>query len=122
MKESLEGTVSASHLTSNRNVLLTRRDNTLYVHLHTDPVGDAVKLKPLAVLPRRATLLNTGKRVDCSLDLVPSEHVEQGRYLRLRNLPVNQFANSVLVVKLEFDQLPDAAQGAKTEKNDIKQR
>ena len=39
--------------------------------------------------------------------MVPSEHVEQGRYLRLRKLPVNALANTVLVVKLEFDRSPD---------------
>ncbi|MDW8310945.1 MAG: hypothetical protein RMK20_16355, partial [Verrucomicrobiales bacterium] len=83
------------------------KDHTLYVHLQTDPVGDVVKLKPLALAPRRATLLNTGKPVEWSLDLVPSEHDEQGRYLRLRRLPVNQLSNTVLVVKLEFDHLPE---------------
>jgi alpha-L-fucosidase len=105
VKESLEGTVPASHWTANRNVLLTRRDNNLYVHLVADPIGDVVKLKPLAVLPRKATLLNTGQNVACSLDLVPSEHAQQGRYLRLRLLPANELANTVMVVKLEFDQL-----------------
>jgi alpha-L-fucosidase len=107
VNESLENVEPASHLTANRNVLLTRKGHTLYVHLHTDPVGDVVKLKPLALAPRRATLLNTGKPVEWSLDFVPSEHVEQGRYLRLRRLPVNQLANTVLVVKLEFDHLPE---------------
>lgn len=107
VKESLEGTVPASHLTSNRQVLLTRKENTIYVHLTTDPTGDAIKLAPLIQLPRKATLLNTGQPVECSVELVPSEHVAQHRYLRLRKLPVNELANTVLVVKLEFDRLPD---------------
>jgi alpha-L-fucosidase len=107
VRESLEGVVPASHLTSNRNALLTRRDNTLYVHLAQDPLSEAVKLKPLAVLPRRATLLNTGKRVDCVVDMAPSDHAEQKPYLRLRKLPVNKLTNTVLVVKLEFDTLPE---------------
>jgi len=106
IRESVEGTTPASHLTLNRDVLLTRRDNTLYVLLSSDPRGDAVKLKPIADLPRRATLLNTGAPVACSIDLVPSEHGDQGRYLRLTRLPVNEHANTVLVVKLEFDHLP----------------
>jgi len=111
----------ASHLTANRNVLLTRKDNTLYVHLNTDPVGEVVKLKPLAIAPRKATLLNTGKPVEWSLDLVPSEHSEQGRYLRLRELPANELANTVMVVKLEFDRLTEAT-GLKSDADDIKQR
>ena len=122
VKESLEGTVPASHLTANRNVLLTQKGNDLYVHLVNDPVGEAVKLKPLATLPRRATLLNTGQAIPCSIDLVPSEHADQGRYLRLGKLPVNEHANTVLVVKLEFDHLPDAAPASATPGDDIKQR
>jgi alpha-L-fucosidase len=106
VRESLEGTTPASHLTANRDVLLSRRGNDLYVILYADPKGDAVKLKPLALLPRRATLLNTGATIPCSLDLVPSEHGDQGRYLRLTKLPVNEQANTVLVAKLEFDHLP----------------
>jgi len=106
VRESLEGTVPASHLTENRNVLLTRRGNTLYVHLHKDPECSAVKLKPLAVLPLRATLLNTGAEVACVVDMPPTEHERQRPCLRLVNLPVNELGNTVLVVKLEFDRLP----------------
>jgi alpha-L-fucosidase len=105
VRESLEGTVPCSNLTSNRNVLLTRKGNTIYVHLHRDPLTSAVKLKPLTTRPRRATLLNTGRPVDFAVDLAPSDHLEQKAYLRLRNLPVNEMPNTVLVVKLEFDQI-----------------
>ncbi|MCX6899643.1 MAG: alpha-L-fucosidase [Verrucomicrobia bacterium] len=110
IRESLEGTVPASHLTTNRNVLMTRRGNTLYVILHKDPMSEAVKLKPLTAAPRRVTLLNTGKPVECAVDMVPSDHVEQKGYLRLRKLPVDELANTVLVAKLEFDRLPELDQ------------
>jgi alpha-L-fucosidase len=107
IKESLEGAVPASHLTSNRNVLLTRKGTTVYVHLMSDPTGEAIKLSPLTVAPRKAILLNTGQPVECSLEMVPSEHVEQRQYLRLRKLPANEMANTVMIVKLEFDRLPE---------------
>ncbi|SPE41473.1 Glycoside hydrolase, family 29 (Alpha-L-fucosidase) [Candidatus Sulfopaludibacter sp. SbA3] len=103
VKESLEGATPASQLTANRNILLTRKGNVVYVHLHRDPLAESVKLKPLAVAPRRATLLNTGQPVSFALDLAPSDHTEQKAYLRLRKLPVNEMPNTVLVVKLEFD-------------------
>jgi alpha-L-fucosidase len=122
VKESFTGVTPASHLTSNRNVLLTRKANTVYVHLCADPVGDVVKLKPMNTLPRKATMLNDGRPVECSIDIVPSEHVDQGRFLRIRRIPVNELANTVPVVKLEFDSLPDAAAGADTGKDDIKVR
>jgi alpha-L-fucosidase len=85
----------------------------LIEHHRRDPKGDAVKLKPLALLPRRATLLNTGAAIPCSLDLVPSEHGDQGRYLRLGKLPVNEDANTMLVAKLGFDRLPAVLGSAK---------
>ncbi len=107
VQESLEGARPASHLTANRGVLLTRKGDTLYVHLHKDPTAEAVKLKPISVAPRRATLLNNGEPVADAVEMVPSDHVEHKPYLRLRSLPVNELANTVLVVKLEFDRLPD---------------
>ena len=103
VRESLEAVQPASQLTTNRMVMLTRRDRTLYVHLTQDPPGDGVKLKPINVLPKRATLLNTGKPVDFVVNLTPADHKEQKAYLRLMHLPTNEMANTVLVVKLEFD-------------------
>jgi len=113
VRESLEGVQPASQLTSNRTVMLTRRDRTLYVHLNSDPPGDGLKLKPINVAPKRATLLNTGKPVDFVVNLTPADHREQKAYLRLRHLPVNQMANTVLVVKLEFDRPLDELVNAK---------
>jgi alpha-L-fucosidase len=87
-------------------VLLTRRGNTVYVHGHRDPVSDSVKLKPLARLPRRATLLNTGRPVQCVVDMAPSDHVERAAYLRIVDLPANEMSNTVMVIKLEFEGAP----------------
>lgn len=122
VKESLENTVPASHLTENRNVLLTRRGNTLYVHLNKDPECATVKLKPLAVLPRHATLLNTGAEVTCVVDMPPSEHERRHLCLRLTNLPVNELSNSLLVVKLDFEHLPEALPAPVTNVSDLMER
>ena len=73
-------------------------------------------------LPRRATLLNTGKPLVCSTELVPQDHVAQKSFLRVRGLPVNELANTVLVVKLEFDKLPEAAAVSAVDADDIKRR
>jgi alpha-L-fucosidase len=48
-------------------------------------------------------LLNDGRRVECVVNVAPSDHASQRPYLRLQKLPVNELANTVLVVKLEFD-------------------
>lgn len=108
VRQAFHNVTPASHLIHNRQVLLTRRDSTLYVILHRDPISEGVKLKPIDTAPRRATLLNTGAEVSWALDIAPSEHAGGRKYLRLRGLPVNEMSNTVPVVKLEFDDLPGA--------------
>lgn len=103
VKESFEDVEPASDLTTNRSVLLTGRGQVLYVHLNSDPVGEAVKLKPFTQVPKRATLLNDGSEVRCVANLAPSDHLEQKPYLRLVKLPTNRMADTVLVIKLELD-------------------
>jgi alpha-L-fucosidase len=105
VREAFDDATPFSNLTVNRSVLLTRKGNTLYVVLHRDPLTEAVKLKPLAQLPRRATLLNDGRELPCTVSMLPSDHTEQRGYLTIHRLPINEMANTVLVVKLEFDRL-----------------
>ena len=107
VREAFENVEPASNLTQNKEVLLTRKDNTLYVHLVSDPKTHAVKLDPINIAPNKATLLNTGEPVEFAVELVPSNHVEHKPYLRLRNLPVNDQINTILIVKLEFEKAPD---------------
>ncbi len=108
----------ASQLIDNDDVLLTRDGNTLYVHLTRYPTTRRVSLKPIAVAPREAILLNTGEELDISLADLPTlrmgpngQHVpEEQRYLRLRELPVDAHGDTVLVAKLVFDDLDAALQ------------
>jgi alpha-L-fucosidase len=107
VKESFEGTEPASHLTSNMNVMLTKRKNILYVHLNKDPEGNVVKLRPFVNAPKTAILLNTGQKVNFELEFAPQDHLVKKSYLRLINLPTNEMSNTVLVLKLEFDRPPE---------------
>ncbi len=106
VEEALVEVEPCSDLIVNREVLLTRRGNTLYVHLVTPPRTNAVILAPLAKLPRTATLLNTGEPVQTRLDRLPERFRDPGPSLRLYDLPVNEHAGTALVVKLEFDEDP----------------
>lgn len=101
--ESFSSVESDSGLIDSPGVLVTKKGKIVYVHLNKLPIGEGVKLKPITVAPEKATLLNTGKKVDFVVNLSPSDHATQQPYLRLRNLPVNEMADTVLVVKLEFD-------------------
>ena len=117
VKEAFVGAVPASHLVwtdamhmeggagarvVRDDFLITRRDNTIYIHLYNPPQGTAVVLAPIGVAPKRAVLLNTGQELETRVDVTPW-HWRERPYLRIRNLPVNELAGEVMVIKLEFD-------------------
>ena len=105
VRESYVDAEPASQLTGNRAVLLTRKGDSLYVHLGHEPASAAVGLKPLEVQPVEATLLNTGAPVEARVEMVP-DHWAEKPYLRLCHLPVNELADQVLVVRLRFSAPP----------------
>lgn len=106
VKESLLDVDAAGMMTRNRNVLLTQRGATLYVHLFKEQETPAVYPTPIATLPRRATLLNTGERIECEVMAPPRLALQKpNRCLRLKNLPVSGPTSAGLVVKLEFEHL-----------------
>ncbi len=94
----------ACGLSTSQDIILTARDNILYVHLFKEPKTTAVILDAVNILPVRATLLNTGERVSFDLNRLPILHLKPVvTALRLYNLPVERLANELLVIKLEFD-------------------
>ncbi|NMB97803.1 MAG: glycoside hydrolase [Clostridiaceae bacterium] len=101
--EAFDGTYPASCLTTNDDVLLTKKDNTVYVHLWKEPEVNRVILEPLDILPKKAILLNNGQELECRVDITPW-HWREIPYLRIRNIPVDEMTDTVLVVKLEFDE------------------
>jgi alpha-L-fucosidase len=110
VKEAFGDAQPVSDITDNTDVLLTERDSTIYVHLYKEPTMRRVLLRPMDKLPVKATLLNTGEAVEARIETLPTLHMNKeglltdGRtyYLRLVNLPVNELAGTVLVVKMEF--------------------
>lgn len=103
VEESYKNVEQTTKLLTAKEVMVTLRNSTVYIHFNNSLPGNGFKIKPIAEMPRNATLLNTREKVDCVVDLVPSEHLTQKKYLRLSNLPVNEMADSVMVVKLEFE-------------------
>lgn len=109
VKESLVDVDAAGMMTTNRNVLLTQRGHTLYVHVFKEQEISAIYLPPIAALPRRATLLNTGEKAECEILATPRLARQKPNHcLRLKNLPVDEPASVGLVVKLEFQGGMDA--------------
>jgi alpha-L-fucosidase len=103
VKESYEEVNPAPAVLSNPNVMMTARNKTIYLHFNKDITGNGFKFKPVNVLPRSALLLNNGQKLATVVNLCPSDHVEQKPYLRIRNIPSGEMADTVMVIKLEFD-------------------
>ena len=102
-RESFDDVVPVNELTENRNVLLTRRDKTIYVHLNSRPNTKGVVLKPIVALPTKATLLSTGQEVEFVVKQFPNSFKEQIKQLHLCNLPIDKHSNEVMIVKMNFN-------------------
>jgi alpha-L-fucosidase len=105
VREAFDGAVPVSAITANRSVLLTCKGNSLYVHLYQASDGEEVRLRPLAMAPQRAVLLNDGRPVEWRLDIAPMEWTDHKPYLRLHGLPVEEFAGTTMIVRLDFANL-----------------
>lgn len=89
-------------------LVLTRREQRLYVHVVAEPETHSLYLHPLTTAPRRATLLNTGEPVAWDVVDLPSLHAQQPqRCLRLKHLPNRERLTAGWVLELEFDRLPE---------------
>jgi len=102
-REAFEGCEPATGSLDTRNVLLTSKGNSLYVHLGPFPQTEAVVLPPIEETPRRATLLNTGQPVTAEVELLPYFWPLKRKFLNLKGLPVDELSNEVLIVRLDFD-------------------
>ena len=90
------------------NAAYTRRGDTLYVHFPRGLDASGVDLGPLDRLPKRATLLNSGTELNAKVELMPWNVQARVAYkpgrptLHVWGIPVDDWANEGLVVKLEF--------------------
>jgi alpha-L-fucosidase len=104
VREAFSGTTPCTELTTNQQVLLTRRESTVYVHLSMPVRADAVLLPPLYSLPSSATILNTGDRLECSLDVLPSYWKNGSKVLRIKGISRQLLArNEIVILKLVFE-------------------
>lgn len=91
-------------VSTSKGVVVTRRDNTLFLHFPKGLEANGLDLGPLDVLPTKATLLNSGVALKTELELFPWNGPKSDKKtLHLWGIPADEFANECLVVKLEFD-------------------
>jgi len=101
VKESYKAEPS-SCMTENNNVFITKKDDIIYVHLNPDSDINAISLAPLDVMPEKATLMNDGRELECVVDSGTAVYYHAKNTLRIRKIPVNEFSNQIMVIKLDF--------------------
>ena len=109
VKESFVDVDFANDLVEDDTVLITKRGKTIYIHLIEQPITSRVLLKSIDKMPTQALVLNNKKITDARVDILPTE-IMNGKgniiyrdpALRIRNLPVDKFSDSVIVLKLDF--------------------
>ena len=104
-REAFSDTQPCTELTANRDVLLTRRGNVVYVHLKNPVKSDAVVLPPIGEKPSTAVLLNTGEALESSIDVLPMYYWQNNvPVLRIRGLPREMLnGKATVVIKLQFE-------------------
>ena len=103
VQEAFENVEPFPLVTNCDSVLFGRKDEALYVYLLDAPKKTGIILKPLAIQPNKATVLNNGRELKSKVEIMPSLHAEDKAYLHIWNIPVDELANEAIVLKLEFD-------------------
>ncbi len=96
--------------------IITKKDNSLYLHLTENSQVSGLALRPIADMPKKAVVLNNQKQLECENVYMPSYFSDgkmDSEYLHIMGIPVNELCGEVIVIKLEFDNLDKVLEGLK---------
>lgn len=93
---------------SDKNILTSRKENHIYVHIPNGLNSCGLTLKPIDKLPKSVTLLNDGRGLKFDVvtrpeDIDISSHTMRPPTLHIFDIPADEFSNETMVIKLEFD-------------------
>ena len=92
-----------THLFRYEDLLLTRRGNTFYAHASDPLQTGAMVLDGFEAVPERARLLNDGRSLQATVDIIPWRWQERP-CLRISGIPVNDVTDEPLIVEFSFDE------------------
>jgi alpha-L-fucosidase len=86
------------------NAVVTRRDDTLFVHFPKGLDANGVDLGPLDILPKKAVVMNTGAPLDVKVELMPWNAPRSSKEtLHVMGIPADELANEGIVLQLDFE-------------------
>ena len=85
------------------DAVVTRRDDTLFVHFPSGLDATGLDLRPIVAMPEKATLLNTGESLNARVELMPRNAGGFNRKtLHVWGIPADSLANECIVLRLDF--------------------
>jgi len=82
--------------------LVTRCGRTVYLHYPKGLDATGVNARPMATLPKKATLLNTGDDLKVELTVLPRDWEKKGRSLHIFGMRADRFTGEAVVIRLEY--------------------
>ena len=107
VKESFENVECAPELFEDPCYLVTKRDQTVYLHFNRDATACGVSLKPYNQMPRSATVLNNGQKLAFDITTMPEDtdpvtFVLNPPSLHIYDIPADVITHEPIVIKLEL--------------------
>ena len=105
VRDSYRGVKNVQELKLKRapDAVVTRRDNTLFVHFPKGLDASGFDMGPFALMPEKVTLMNTGKTLNARVELMPWNASSFKREtLHVWGIPADALANECIVLRLDF--------------------
>ncbi len=108
VKEAFDGEPMPGYL-ENKDLLAVKNGSTLYVHIPKGLDHCGLTLKPIDVMPKSVTLLNSGEPLKYGIVTRPEDkdwkiHLLHRQSLHIFDIPVEKYINETLVIKIELDE------------------
>lgn len=88
-------------------LMVTRRENRLYLVCPEDLPSTGLVLPPIDLLPSSVRLLNDGRPLPFQVEVTP-HHWQKTAFLHIQDIPQEAFYHEPLVIEISFDRLDGA--------------
>jgi len=107
VKEAFYDTTPANGILKMPSVMMTVRGNCVYLCFLNDIQAESIIIEPFETVPKKVVLLNTGESLGAVRNLGARPYNEPLENTRILNIPVEELYDTVPIMKLEFNELPD---------------
>jgi alpha-L-fucosidase len=104
VRDSYRNVQTIQNMVKRNNAVVTRREDTLFIHFPKGLDANGVDLAPIGILPETAVVMNTGTILKTRLELMPKNALKSKKEtLHVWGIPADELANEGVVLRLEFE-------------------